>query len=57
VKAFEALAALRNPIDAFFNEVMVMAEDPQVRANRLSMLAQMAGTIGLIADFRKLIKR
>jgi glycyl-tRNA synthetase beta chain len=57
VKAFEALAALRNPIDAFFNEVMVMAEDPQVRVNRLSMLAQMAGTIGLIADFRKLLKR
>jgi glycyl-tRNA synthetase beta subunit len=36
---------------------MVMAEDPQVRANRLSMLAQIATTIGLIADFRKLIKR
>ena len=56
-KAFESLAALRNSIDAFFNEVMVMAEDPAVRANRLSMLAQVANTIGLIADFRKLIKR
>ena len=57
VKAFETLATLRNPIDAFFNEVMVMAEDPPVRVNRLSLLAQMAGTIGLIADFRKLLKR
>jgi glycyl-tRNA synthetase beta chain len=56
-KAFEALAGLRNSIDAFFNDVMVMAEDPQVRVNRLSLLAQMAQTIGLIADFRKLIKR
>lgn len=56
-KAFEALAGLRNAIDAFFNDVMVMAEDPQVRSNRLSMLAQMAQTIGLIADFRKLLKR
>lgn len=56
-KAFEALAGLRGAIDAFFNDVMVMAEDPAVRANRLSMLAQVAGTIGLIADFRKLIKR
>jgi glycyl-tRNA synthetase beta chain len=56
-KAFEGLAGLRNSIDAFFNDVMVMAEDPQVRANRLSMLAQIATTIGLIADFRKLIKR
>ena len=56
-KAFEVLAGLRNVIDAFFNDVMVMAEDPQVRANRLSLLAQVAISIGLIADFRKLIKR
>lgn len=57
IKAFEALAGLRSSIDAFFNDVLVMAEDPQVRANRLSMLAQVAQTIGLIADFRKLVKR
>ncbi|HTB22732.1 MAG TPA: glycine--tRNA ligase subunit beta [bacterium] len=57
VQAFEAMAALRNPIDAFFNDVLVMAEDPSVRVNRLSLLAQMARTIGLIADFRKLVKR
>jgi glycyl-tRNA synthetase beta chain len=57
VQAFESLAGLRNSIDAFFNDVMVMAEDPAVRANRLSMLAQIAGSIGLIADFRKLLKR
>jgi glycyl-tRNA synthetase beta chain len=57
VKAFETLAGLRNSIDAFFNDVLVMAEDPQVRANRLSLLTQVANTIGLIADFRKLVKR
>jgi glycyl-tRNA synthetase beta chain len=57
VQAFESLAGLRNSIDAFFNDVMVMAEDPAVRANRLSMLAQIATTIGSLADFRKLIKR
>ena len=57
VKAFETLAGLRNAIDAFFNDVLVMAEDPAVRANRLSLLAQMSQTIGLIADFRKLVKR
>jgi glycyl-tRNA synthetase beta chain len=57
VKAFEALSGLRNAIDAFFNDVLVMAEDPAVRANRLSLLSQMAQTIGLIADFRKLVKR
>jgi glycyl-tRNA synthetase beta chain len=57
IKAFETLAGLRNAIDAFFNDVLVMAEDPAVRANRLSLLTQMAQTIGLIADFRKLVKR
>jgi glycyl-tRNA synthetase beta chain len=57
VQAFETLAGLRNAIDAFFNDVLVMAEDPLVRVNRLSLLAQMARTIALIADFRKLAKR
>jgi len=57
LQAFETLAGLRTPIDAFFNDVLVMAEDPLVRSNRLSLLAQMAQTIGLIADFRKLVKR
>jgi glycyl-tRNA synthetase beta chain len=57
IQAFETLAGLRNAIDAFFNDVLVMAEDPLVRVNRLSLLAQMARTIGLIADFRKLVKR
>lgn len=56
-RAFEALAGLRGSIDAFFNDVLVMAEDPDVRANRLALLAEMARTIGLIADFRKLVKR
>jgi len=57
VQAFETLAGLGAPIDAFFGDVLVMAEDAGVRANRLSLLAQMARTIGLIADFRKLVKR
>jgi glycyl-tRNA synthetase beta chain len=55
--AFDELAGLRSAIDAYFAEVMVMAEDPRTRANRLSFLAQVAGTIGLIADFTKLAKR
>jgi glycyl-tRNA synthetase beta chain len=57
IKAFEALASLRSSIDAFFNEVLVMAEDPAVRLNRLALLAQISRTIALIADFRKLVKR
>jgi glycyl-tRNA synthetase beta chain len=55
--AFEELSGLRSAIDAYFAEVMVMAEDPRIRANRLSFLAQVAGTINLIADFTKLAKR
>jgi glycyl-tRNA synthetase beta chain len=56
-KAFDTLAGLRNGIDAYFNEVMVMVDDPNLKTNRLSFLAQVASTIALIADFRKLAKR
>ena len=56
-KAFDALAGLRSSIDAYFNDVMVMVDDPALKTNRLSFLAQVASTIALIADFRKLTKR
>lgn len=36
------LAALRRPVDAFFDQVLVMDNDPEVRANRLALLAQLA---------------
>ena len=45
---------LRPPIDAFFEGVMVMAEDPAVRANRLGLLKAIADEFGRIADFRQL---
>ena len=56
-KAFDTLASLRSAIDAYFNDVMVMVDDPALKTNRLSFLAQVASTIALIADFRKLTKR
>jgi glycyl-tRNA synthetase beta chain len=56
-KAFDSLAGLRSAIDAYFNDVMVMVDDPALKTNRLSFLAQVASTIALIADFRKLTKR
>jgi len=40
-KALERLAALREPVDAFFDAVMVMAEDAAVRRNRLALLSQL----------------
>jgi len=55
--AFALLAGLRSAIDAYFSDIMVMAEDPQLRLNRLSFLSQMSQTLNLIADFTKLVKK
>ncbi|HEY9035841.1 MAG TPA: glycine--tRNA ligase subunit beta [Pseudomonadales bacterium] len=44
------LAALRAPIDHFFDQVMVMADDPVLRANRLALLQQFQQLFGSIAD-------
>ena len=48
--ALSQLASLREPIDAFFDNVMVMAEDPKLKANRLRLLAQLRGLFTAIAD-------
>lgn len=52
--ALERLATLREPVDAFFEGVMVMADDPAVRRNRLALLRQLAGLFGQIADIARL---
>lgn len=52
--ALKRLAALRGPVDRFFDEVMVMAEDPQLRANRLALLGRLKGTFMEIADVARL---
>lgn len=52
--ALKRLAALREPVDAFFEGVMVMAEDPTLRANRLGLLAVIEGLFLDIADISKL---
>ncbi|MFW2123064.1 glycine--tRNA ligase subunit beta [Acinetobacter ursingii] len=48
--ALSQLASLREPIDAFFDNVMVMAEDQKLKANRLRLLAQLRGLFTAIAD-------
>lgn len=48
--ALSRLAALRTPIDAFFDEVMVNADDTEVRNNRLALLADLRGQFLNIAD-------
>ncbi len=52
--AMAALATLRAPIDAFFDGVMVNADDTQVRANRLALLAQIRSAIHRVADFSRI---
>ncbi|HXQ52754.1 MAG TPA: glycine--tRNA ligase subunit beta [Stellaceae bacterium] len=49
--AMGALAALRPPIDEFFNKVTVNCPDASLRANRLRLLARIRDTLNLVADF------
>lgn len=48
------LAALREPVDAFFDGVMVNAEDPAVRTNRLALLAKLDAACRSVADLSQL---
>lgn len=48
--AFGHLASLRPDVDQFFDKVMVMAEDPDVRANRLALLVRLRALFFQIAD-------
>ncbi len=52
--AMHALATLRGPIDAFFEAVLVNADDPNVRANRLALLQSVRHEIGRISDLSKI---
>jgi len=52
--ALGRLAQLRPPVDVFFEQVMVMDEDPRLRANRLALLAQLHGLFIGIADLSRL---
>jgi glycyl-tRNA synthetase beta chain len=49
-----AFAKLREPVDAFFEKVMVNADDPAVRANRLGLLATLHREMNRVADLSKL---
>ena len=52
--SLQTLAALRTPVDNFFDSVMVNAEDPQLRANRLGLLATLHQAMNRVADLSKL---
>jgi len=50
----KALAALRDDVDTFFNDVMVMAEDPALRTNRLALLQSLHTMMNRVADISRL---
>jgi glycyl-tRNA synthetase beta chain len=52
--SLQALAGLRAPVDTFFDNVMVNAEDPALRNNRLALLAQLHQAMNRVADISKL---
>ena len=51
------LAALRGPIDEFFDNVMVMDEDEDVRANNIKLLNKFVSVFANVADFGKMAKK
>ncbi|MGB7502938.1 MAG: DALR anticodon-binding domain-containing protein, partial [Azonexus sp.] len=53
-ESLQTLAALRAPVDAFFDGVMVNADDPSLRANRLGLLAKLHAAMNQVADLSKL---
>ena len=54
-EALACLAALRDPIDAFFDGVMVNAEDPGLRRNRLNLLKALHDQFTQVADISQLV--
>ena len=53
--ALHQLATLREPVDKFFDKVMVMVDDERVRANRLAMLQTLLKEFSTIADFSEIV--
>jgi glycyl-tRNA synthetase beta chain len=54
--ALRLLATAREPVDAFFDKVMVMVDDEKVRANRLALLQTLLKEFSTIADFSEIVK-
>jgi glycyl-tRNA synthetase beta chain len=52
--ALRALASTKPTVDRFFDDVMVMADDPKIRGNRLALLREVSATMNHVADISKL---
>jgi glycyl-tRNA synthetase beta chain len=53
-QALSRLASLRTPVDTFFDDVMVMVDDPTIRQNRLALLGELHRVMNQVADISKL---
>ena len=52
--SLKVLAQAKEPVDAFFNDVMIMAEDPKVRGNRVALLRELHALMNQVADISRL---
>ena len=52
--ALKSLASLKAPVDAFFDKVMVMADDAALRRNRLALLKRLSDRFLAVADISQL---
>lgn len=53
-EALEAMTSLRDPIDTFFDNVLVMDKDEEIRRNRLALLTRIRNLFAHVADFKKI---
>jgi len=53
--AFRALASMRDVVDRFFQEVLVMSEDPSIRANRIALLNCISSLFKSLADISRIV--
>jgi glycyl-tRNA synthetase beta chain len=51
----QGIAKLRPEVDEFFDRVMVMADQEDIRRNRLTLLAELLGEFSTIADFSEIV--
>jgi glycyl-tRNA synthetase beta chain len=56
-RAFSEIAGLRAPVDTFFTDVFVMADDPRLRTARLGLMAELRDLILDLADISEIVPR
>ncbi len=54
-EALQTLSGLRKPVDRFFDEVLVMAEDASLRDNRLALLKRLQDLFSRVADLSQIV--